>query len=216
MQPARTHARTHGHLMPQAPATRLASTRHQRKAAPHRNFSNRGPRVKQPSRGRREARSSNPVKRTGQRSDSGERSLRPRRNVSGARASPRGRSSVYRSMTTSPRVVSSRTAMAPAAPPQPGAGVTGAARRVLRHASLSARRLPTSFFRRPRPRPSGPGQRLTGGRCAVLLGPAPGAVLLKILARPGRLARKAVARKDNCKGYWASVVPISRTRRTFE
>lgn len=32
------------------------------------------------------------------------------------RASPRGRSSVYKSITTSPRVVSRRTAMAPASP----------------------------------------------------------------------------------------------------
>lgn len=151
MQPARAHTRTHRHLMPQAPATRLAGTRFETEAAPHKNFSNHGPLVKQPSRGRQEPRSPNPVKGAGQRRDSGERRARPRRNASRARASPRGRSSVYRSMTTSPRVVSSRTAMAPAAPPQQAAGVTGTARRGLRHASLSARRLFTSFFRRLRP-----------------------------------------------------------------
>ena len=53
-------------------------------------------------------------------------------------------------------------------------------------------------------------------RGGVLMGPAPGAVLLKILVRPGRLARKPVARKDVCKGYCASFVSISRTRRTFQ
>lgn len=54
------------------------------------------------------------------------------------------------------------------------------------------------------------GSRPPGRCCAVRVGSAPSADLLRILVPPGRLARKPVPQKGPCTGFCAPFISISR------